>query len=184
MPENISFREIWINSTILESEQWHDYGVNVTDKAGLFYQSWLSVNYDVTAPPLFIYGVPEITNQPYVNLVIQTEPGSIVTQDGSIISGFDEYGFVNWTVGLIPSEIGIGTSIDGISNDYYLIPEENYFSITSVDTAGNSISRDYMVIYDNEIQSWNHYISMIKMALDTKQAISMVSLTLLALLLP
>ena len=39
MPENISFREIWINSTILESEQWHDYGVNVTDKAGLFYQS-------------------------------------------------------------------------------------------------------------------------------------------------
>ena len=151
MPENISFREIWINSTILESEQWHDYGVNVTDKAGLFYQSWLSVNYDVTAPPLFIYGVPEITNQPYVNLVIQTEPGSIVTQDGSIISGFDEYGFVNWTVGLIPSEIGIDSSIDGISNDYYLIPEENYFSITSVDTAGNSISRDYMVIYDNEI---------------------------------
>ena len=59
--------------------------------------------------------------------MIQTEPGSNVYQDGYPISGFDEYGFVNWTVGLIPSEIGIEYATDSSSNDYYLIPEENYF---------------------------------------------------------
>ena len=151
MPENISFREVWINSTIPESEQWHDYGANITDRSGLFNQSWLSVNYDITSPPLFIFGIPEITKEPYVNLVIQTEPGSNVYQDGYPISGFDEYGFVNWTVGLIPSEIGIEYATDGSSNDYYLIPEENYFSITSVDAAGNSVSSSHMVIFDNQI---------------------------------
>ena len=48
----------------------------------------LPVNYDVTSPPLFIFGIPEITNEPYVNLVIQTEPGSSVYQDGYPVSGF------------------------------------------------------------------------------------------------
>ena len=85
MPDNISFREVWINSTIPDSEQWHDFGVNITDRSGLSNQSWLSVNYDITSPPLFIYGVPEITKNPYVNLVIQTEPGSSVYQDGYLI---------------------------------------------------------------------------------------------------
>jgi len=83
--------------------------------------------------------------------VIQTEPGSSVYQDGYPVSCFDEYGFVNWTVGLIPSEIGIEYDIEGSSNDYYLVPEENYFSITSVDAAGNSVSSSHMVIFDNEI---------------------------------
>jgi subtilisin family serine protease len=151
MPENISFREVWINSTIPESEQWHDYGVNITDRAGLYYQSWLSVNYDVTSPPLFIFGVPEITKNPYINLVIQTEPGASVYQDGYFIPGFDNYGFANWTVGLLPSQIGIDYSLDGILANYYLIPEENYFSITSVDAAGNSVSSSHMVIFDNQI---------------------------------
>jgi hypothetical protein len=54
-------------------------------------------------------------------------------------------------VGLIPSEIGIDYSSDGTPSEYYLIPEDNYFSITSVDAAGNSISSSHMVIYDNQI---------------------------------
>jgi len=150
MPENISFREIWINSTIPESEQWHNYGVNVTDRAGLSNQSWLSVNYDITSPPLLIYGVPEITRNPFISLVIQTEPGSSVYQDDFPITGFDDYGFVNWTVGLIPSDTGVDYSPDGTPINYYLVPEENYFSITSTDAAGNSVSSSHMVIYDNQ----------------------------------
>ena len=150
MPENISFREIWINSTIPTVEQWHEYRVNITDRSGLFAETWLSVNYDITAPPLFIYGVPEITNNPYVNLVIQTEPGVSVYEDGSLIPNFDEYGFANWTIGLIPSEIGIEYSSAEISNDYYLISAENEFTITSIDSAGNSVSSSHMVIYDSE----------------------------------
>ncbi|MDE0954149.1 MAG: hypothetical protein OR994_05695, partial [Candidatus Poseidoniales archaeon] len=110
MPDNITFRELWINSTVPATEQWHDYGANVTDRSGLSAEAWLSVNYDITAPPLFIYGIPEITKDPYVNLIIQTEPGVTVFQDGTIIPNFDNYGFANWTVGLIPSEIGIDYS--------------------------------------------------------------------------
>ena len=151
MPENISFREVWINSSLPSSEQWHDYGVNITDRAGLFDESWLSVNYDITTPPLFIYGVPEITNKPYVNLIIQTEPEAIVFQDDSRILNFDEYGFANWTVSLISSQIGLDYSSDGISNAYYLVPEDNEFTITSIDAAGNSISSSHMVIFDSEI---------------------------------
>ena len=151
MPDNITFREVWINSTVPATEQWHNYGANVTDRSGLSAEAWLSVNYDITAPPLFIYGIPEITKNPYVNLIIQTEPGVTVFQDGTIIPNFDNYGFANWTVGLIPSEIGVDYSSDGSTNDYYLIPEENEFTITSVDAAGNSISSSHMVIFDAEI---------------------------------
>ena len=151
MPENISFREVWINSSLPPTEQWHDYGVNITDRAGLFDESWLSVNYDITTPPLFIYGVPEITNKPYVNLIIQTEPEAIVFQDESRILNFDNYGFANWTVSLISSQIGIDYSSDGVANEYYLVPEDNEFTITSIDAAGNSISSSHMVIFDSEI---------------------------------
>ena len=151
MPENISFREIWINSSLPSSEQWHDYGVNLTDRSGLFAESWLSVNYDITFPPLLIYGVPEITNKPYVNLIIQTELGASVFQDSSRISDFDNYGFTNWTVGLIPSQIGIDYSSDSGASEYYLIPEENEFTITSTDAAGNSISSSHMVIFDPQV---------------------------------
>tara|TARA_B110000240_G_scaffold117642_1_gene131701 strand:- start:4388 stop:10537 length:6150 start_codon:yes stop_codon:yes gene_type:complete len=151
MPENISFREVWVNSSIHSSEQWHDYGVNLTDRSGLFAESWLSVNYDITSPPLFIYGVPEITNEPYVNLIIQTELGASVFQDSSRISDFDNYGFTNWTVGLIPSQIGIDYSSDSGASEHYLIPEENEFTITSTDAAGNSISSSHMVIFDPQV---------------------------------
>ena len=151
MPENISFREVWVNSSIHSSEQWHDYGVNLTDRSGLFAESWLSVNYDITSPPLFIYGVPEITNEPYVNLIIQTELGASVFQDSSRISDFDNYGFTNWTVGLIPSQIGIDYSSDSGASEHYLIPEENEFTITSTDAAGNSISSSHMVIFDSQV---------------------------------
>ena len=151
MPENISFREVWVNSSIPSSEQWHDYGVNLTDRSGLFAESWLSVNYDITSPPLFIYGVPEITNEPYVNLIIQTELGASVFQDSSRISDFDNYGFTNWTVGLIPSQIGIDYSSDSGASEHYLIPEENEFTITSTDAAGNSISSSHMVIFDSQV---------------------------------
>ena len=151
MPENISFREVWINSTIPSVEQWHDYGVNITDRSGLFNETWLSVNYDITAPPLFLYGIPEITNDPYINLVIQTEPGVSVFQDGTLIPNFDNYGFANWTVGLIPSEIGVDYSSDGDVNEYYLISAENEFTITSIDLAGNSVSSSHMVIFDAEV---------------------------------
>ena len=151
MPENISFREVWVNSSIPSSEQWHDYGVNLTDRSGLFAESWLSVNYDITSPPLFIYGVPEITNEPYVNLIIQTELGASVFQDSSRISDFDNYGFTNWTVGLIPSQIGIDYSSDSGASEHYLIPEENEFTITSTDAAGNSISSSHMVIFDPQV---------------------------------
>ncbi len=151
MPENISFRQVWINSTIPALEQWSDYGLNLTDRSGLSAETWLSVNYDITAPPLFIYGIPEITNNPYVNLVIQTEPGVDVFQDNTRIPNFDNYGFANWTVGLIPSSTGVEYYSDGSTNDYYLISEENEFTITSVDAAGNSISSSHMVIFDSTV---------------------------------
>ena len=157
IPENISFREVWINSTIPSVEQWHDYGANITDKSGLFSEAWLSVNYDITAPPLFIYGIPEITNEPYVNLVIQTEPGVSIFQDGAPIPNLDQNGFVNWTVSLIPSQIGIDYSSSSSSNEYYLMPEDNEFTITSLDAAGNSISSSHMVIFDAEVPELDSY---------------------------
>ena len=68
-----------------------------------------------------------------------------------VFLNFDNYGFANWTVSLISSQIGIDYSSDGVANEYYLVPEDNEFTITSIDAAGNSISSSHMVIFDSEI---------------------------------
>lgn len=143
---SIIFREVWINSTVPEIEQWYDYNAILSDNYGNIANAFLSVSYDVTAPELFITGIPFITNQNNLTIEISTEPNSILKIDGKTIP-IDSNGSAQYILNLSNSQSGIYSHLDEYTSFYY-IEKENTFSINSSDQAGNYIERPFQVILD------------------------------------
>jgi hypothetical protein len=140
------FREVWVNSSLPASEQWFDYHATVTDSSGRSAEAFLSVAYDATAPSLFVTGVPWITSSHEVVIGIQTEPGAILTFDGTIID-VNESGFAQHLLHLEPSQVGYFEGSQGVPA-FYHNGDSNVFAISSYDLAGNSASTSFQVVYD------------------------------------
>ena len=102
---SIPFREAWINSTIPEIEQWHDYEAILSDNYGNTDNAFLSVSYDITSPDLFITGIPSITNQQNLIIDIFTEPNSILSIDGENIP-VNQNGTAQYILNLTNSQSG------------------------------------------------------------------------------
>ncbi len=146
MPENLSFREIWINSTLPEIEKWHDYSVTVTDISGLYARDFLSVSYDITTPEVSISSIPMITQNPVLTYQVWTEPGATLTHSGTVIQ-LDEQGMVEHSFLLEQAEVGFDESSN---SPYYFLDGSSVFTISVSDKAGNSITREFQVIFDPE----------------------------------
>ena len=142
MPENLSLREVWINSTLPEVEQWHDYIATLADISNNTAESFLSIAYDITAPHLAVSNIPWITNQEYLTYTIQTEPDATVTHSGVPVE-LDENGHAEVTVQLTPAGVrGSATS------PFYYVHGSSVFELEVGDHAGNSVVRDFIVVYD------------------------------------
>ena len=144
---SIPFREAWINSTIPEIEQWHDYEAILSDNYGNTDNAFLSVSYDITSPDLFITGIPSITNQQNLIIDIYTEPNSILSIDGENIS-IDQNGTAQYILNLNNSQSGQYLVQDEYISFYYL-DEQNTFSIKSSDFSGNYKERSFQVVFDD-----------------------------------
>lgn len=146
IPENITLREIWINSSLPQIEQWHDYIVTITDHSGYSSQAFLSLSYDSTAPDVTISQIPEITANQVMTYRIWTEPGAVFTHSGNLVEldgeGSAEHSFI-----LQAAEIGFNEST-GLP--YYFVEGTSIFEVKVSDAAGNSVSRDFQVIFDPE----------------------------------
>jgi hypothetical protein len=140
------FREVGVNSSLPASEQWFDYHATVTDASGRSAEAFLSVAYDATAPSLFVTGVPWITSSHEVVIGIQTEPGAILTFDGTIID-VNESGFAQHLLHLEPSQVGYFEGSQGVPA-FYHNGDSNVVAISSYDLAGNSASTSFQVVYD------------------------------------
>ena len=144
---SVLFREAWINSTIPEIEQWHDYEVILSDTYGNSDNAFLSVLYDITSPNLFITGIPSITNQQNLVIDIFTEPNSILSIDGENIP-LDHNGTAQYALNLTNSQSGQYV-VQGEYIPFYYLDEQNIFSIKSTDFSGNYKERSFQVIFDN-----------------------------------
>ncbi len=140
------FREVWLNSSLPASEQWFDYHASVTDASGHSAEAFLSVAYDATAPSLLVTGVPWITSSQEVAIGILTEPGAILTIGGNTID-VNESGFAQHLLQLVPSQVGYFEGSQGVPA-FYHNGEPNVFSVSASDTAGNSASKSFQVVYD------------------------------------
>ena len=146
MPQNVTLREVWINSSLPEIEQWHDYILTVTDYSGLSSRAFLSVVYDTTAPDVMISQIPEITSNQVMTYRIWTEPGASLTHSGNLIE-LDEEGFTEHSFLLQDAEIGFDESS---GSPYYFVEGTSMFDVRVSDAAGNTVSREFQVIYDPE----------------------------------
>ena len=142
IPENVSFREVWINSTLPEVEQWHRYTASVTDLSNYSSQAQIAVSYDVTAPALALSDIPWITNQEYLTFSIHSESGASVTHSGTPVF-LDESGSAEITIQLTEAE-----PRQNQDSTFYYVHSNSVFDIVVTDAAGNSFSRDFSVIYD------------------------------------
>lgn len=150
---NISFREVMINSSIPEIEQWHDYRASLSDNYGNFDDAFLSVSYDITAPDLFITGIPWITNDSLLLIDIFTEPNASLSIDGeNIITNLN--GSVQYTLNLSMTQSGYYQS-NNENLPFFFLEEENIFLISSSDVSGNSNNRTFQVVYDPESPNFN-----------------------------
>ena len=150
---DIQFREVWVNSSIPELEQWHDYEAILHDTYGNSDHAFLSVLYDVTAPELFITGIPSITNQQNLVIDIFTEPDSILKIDGVDVS-VDNNGHAQYMIDLTNSQSSHYFN-EGEYAPFYYLAEQNIFSINSSDVSGNSEERSFQVIYDANSPNFN-----------------------------
>jgi len=154
IPENVTFREVWINATLPEVEQWHDYGLNLTDISGLSAQAFLSVSYDSTAPEIAISQIPIITDSPVLTYQVWTEPGAILTHSGQGID-IDEWGMAEHSFLLDQAEIGFH---DVSNTPYYFVEGASVFDISASDAAGNSVTRQFQVIFDLEPPTGSQFL--------------------------
>jgi len=150
---NVSFREVWINSSIPEIEQWHDYRATISDHYGNFAEAYLSVSYDVSAPELFITSIPWITTNKNPIIDITTEPNAILHINEELVE-LNQNGSAQFTLNLSTSQNGHYPSSEGNLPFYYL-DEENIFSINSTDISGNSKIRDFQVVFDPNTPEFN-----------------------------
>ena len=101
-----------MNSTLPASEQWFEFHAMVSDESGRTSSSDLAVSYDVTSPMLAILGVPWITSTETLDFQIQTEPGSHLVVEGSVVETNEE-GLANLSFVLEESEMGLFTGQSG-----------------------------------------------------------------------
>ena len=135
-----------MNSTLPDTEQWFEFHAMVSDASGRTSSSDLTVSYDVTSPMLVIHGVPWITNSETLDFQIQTEPGSNLVVEGSVVETNEE-GLANLSFLLEESDMGIFTGQSGDQSFYYN-SESNVFGVSSTDNAGNSATASFQVVYD------------------------------------
>ena len=143
---NITLREIWINSSLPQIEQWHDYVLSVTDHSGFSTQAFLSLSFDRTAPDVMISQIPEITSNQVMTYRIWTEPSAILTHSGSLVE-LDEEGFAEHSFLLQDAEVGFD---DSTGVPYYFVEGTSIFEVSVSDAAGNTVSRQFQVVYDPE----------------------------------
>ena len=143
---NITLREIWINSSLPQIEQWHDYVLSVTDHSGFSTQAFLSLSFDRTAPDVMISQIPEITSNQVMTYRIWTEPSAIFTHSGSLVE-LDEEGFAEHSFLLQDAEVGFD---DSTGVPYYFVEGTSIFEVSVSDAAGNTVSRQFQVVYDPE----------------------------------
>ena len=142
MPENVTFREIWVNATLPAIEQWHDYRATLTDISNNSAEAYLSVAYDVTAPTLSLSNIPWITNQQNLTYTIQTEPGASLSHSGNEVE-LDENGHAVLTIQLTEAEIR-----SNANSTFFYVHGNSVFDVAVSDAAGNSFTREFTVVYD------------------------------------
>ena len=142
MPENVSFREVWVNATLPQVEKWHDYRADLTDRSNNSDEAHLSVSYDVTAPIVSISNIPWITNEATMMYTLQTEPGASARHGDTEIE-LDESGFGEFTFQLTEAE----ERADDDSSFFY-VHGSSIFDIEVSDAAGNSFTRNFVVVFD------------------------------------
>ena len=147
MPENVSFREVWVNATLPQVEKWHDYRADLTDRSNNSDEAYLSVSYDATAPLASISNIPWITNQATMTYTFQTEPGASARHGDTEIE-LDESGFAEFTFQLTEAE----ERADADSSFFY-VHGTSVFDIEVSDAAGNSFTRDFVVVFDPHVPS-------------------------------
>ena len=157
----IPFREVWINSTLPKIEEWFHFHASVYDNSGRQSESHLSILFDSTSPDLAIFGVPWITNSQTLNFSIRTEPGAILTFDGTVLQ-IDESGISNHSIELQKSRTGIFDGPDGPAFLYDV--DSNVFSVESADKAGNRINSSFQVVFDPDPPSEVNFVSIIDQA--------------------
>ena len=143
---NLTFREIWLNTTLPATEQWHEYQANLADLSGRTAADHLSVNFDITNPPLILQGIPQYTQEKMLNYTIISEPFLIVYHENSTTQ-LDENGVGYHTVEL--TQLGVGQPGWSDFNPHYFGWGNNTFTVSVSDFAGNSVSQFVRVIYDN-----------------------------------
>ena len=156
------FREVWVNSTLPETEQWYDFHAEVSDASGRSAEAHLSVLYDITSPDLIVSGVPWISNSQTLEISIQTEPGASLTFDGTILTT-NEFGIANHTFELEESQMGVSPEAQG-GNTFYYNSDSNVFTIESSDNAGNSATASFQVVFDPDPPSEVSLLSIIDQA--------------------
>ncbi len=142
MPENVTFREVWVNATLPAIEQWHDYRATLTDISNNSAEAYLSVAYDVTAPTLSLSNIPWITNQQNLTYTIQTEPGASLSHSGNEVE-LDENGHAVLTIQLTEAEIK-----SNANSTFFYVHGNSVFDVAVSDAAGNSFTREFTVVYD------------------------------------
>ena len=142
MPENVTFREAWVNATLPAIEQWHDYRATLTDISNNSAEAYLSVAYDVTAPTLSLSNIPWITNQQNLTYTIQTEPGASLSHSGNEVE-LDENGHAVLTIQLTEAEIR-----SNANSTFFYVHGNSVFDVAVSDAAGNSFTREFTVVYD------------------------------------
>ena len=142
MPENVSFREVWVNATLPTVEQWHDYRAVLTDISNNSAEAYLSVAYDVTAPALVLSNIPWITNEGNLTFTVQSEPGASLLHSGNPVE-LDEGGNAVVTIGLTESEARLNAD-----TAFYHVHGSSVFDLLVIDAAGNSLTREFTVVYD------------------------------------
>ena len=142
MPENVSFREVWVNATLPQVEKWHDYRADLTDRSNNSDEAHLSVSYDATAPIVSISNIPWITNEATMMYTLQTEPGASARHGDTEIE-LDESGFGEFTFQLTEAE----ERADDDSSFFY-VHGSSIFDIEVSDAAGNSFTRNFVVVFD------------------------------------
>ena len=147
IPENITFREVWVNATLPAIEQWHDYRATLTDISNNTAEAYLSVAYDVTAPTLALSNIPWITNQQNLTYIIQTEPGASLSHSGNEVE-LDENGHAVLTIQLTEAEIR-----SNASSTFFYVHGTSVFDVAVSDPAGNSFTREFTVVYDPDVPS-------------------------------
>ena len=148
---NLTFREVWVNSTLPAAEQWHEYQANIADLSGRSAADWLSVKFDTTAPTMIISHIPQITNESELLISVQTESDAVFRHSGDIVA-INGTGFVEYIVYLEESEIEfIGAdSIDEPSHIYYATGN-NSFSLSVTDPSGNLHENSWQVVLDSTL---------------------------------